>query len=325
MKRRGALLVSLALGCGGAFSELEGPSGPMSTAEVARHAMPSVVLIEITRNDGAQGMGTGFVVDRVGRIVTNWHVIEDAASGVVHVNDGQRITDVKVLAVDKEHDLAILYVKARGLTPLPLAPGLPAPGEKIVAIGHPRGLTNTISDGIVSAIRADGVRDREIQMTVPISPGNSGGPVLNEYGQVVGVSVKTRIDGQNLNFAVPVGYIKALLPADHPLPLGRAARSPRGRLMAGCEEGDRELVHRTLWSLFSRLQTARKTIDAEARFRAFQDAAIELSLGLKNCDGVRRLILGALARAEAGEDGPRDRTMVVAFERLIADVRNSAR
>jgi serine protease Do len=321
MRRGVAALLAFAAGCGAAMSDADEPRPILTTAEIARRAMLGVVRIEITRHDGGNPLGTGFIVDRSGKIVTNWHVIEDAASGVIHMNDGRRLTEIEVLAIDKEHDLAILLARAKDLRPLPLAKGLPEPGEKVVAIGHPRGLTNSISDGIVSAIRADGVRDRQIQMTAPISPGNSGGPVLNERGEVVGVSQSIRIDGQNLNFAVPVGYVKELLVADEPLPLGTAARAPRSRILAGCSESERELVHKTLWRLVERVRNASRTIDAQARFKAFEEAALDLSIDLKSCDGVRRLVLAALARAESGDDGPKDKAMILAFEKLIQDVR----
>src|SRR6516225_1013196 len=95
-------------------------------------------------------------------------------------------------------------------------------GDSVYAVGNPEGLEGTFSQGIVSGIRESG-GDRLLQITAPISPGSSGGPVLNEKGEVIGVSVATFRDGQNLNFAVPSIYLKELLSKAGPLiPLAQA-------------------------------------------------------------------------------------------------------
>jgi hypothetical protein len=118
---------------------------------------------------------------------------------------------LKILRTDEKNDLALLSVDV-DLTskPLPLASAAVSPGEQVFAIGNPEGLEKTISQGIVSGLRKRGDRDL-LQVTSPISHGSSGGPILNTKGEVVGVAVGALEDGQNLNFAVPVAYVRAIL------------------------------------------------------------------------------------------------------------------
>jgi hypothetical protein len=140
---------------------------------------------------------------------------------------------LKIIRDDKKNDLAILSVDI-DLTskPLPLAPGVSSPGEQIFAIGNPEGLEKTISQGIISGLRKRG--DRELlQITSPISHGSSGGPILNARGEVVGVAVGMFEDGQNLNFAVPVAYVRSLLAQKDNAP---AAKSGSFNLFAEADE-----------------------------------------------------------------------------------------
>jgi tetratricopeptide (TPR) repeat protein len=140
--------------------------------------------------------------------VTNAHVA-DAGSPVLAV--GPVRLPLKIVRIDKKNDLAVLSVDV-DLTsnPLPLATGTVSPGEQIFAIGNPEGLENTISQGIVSGLRNRDDRNL-LQITSPISHGSSGGPILNARGEVVGVAVGMLEDGQNLNFAVPVSYVRSIL------------------------------------------------------------------------------------------------------------------
>ncbi len=112
-------------------------------------------------------------------------------------------------AFSKQSDLVVLPRIAEPPATLRLASGVPAVGERIVVIGAPEGLANTVTDGIVSALRAIGDQ-KLLQISAPISHGSSGGPVLNLHGEVVGVSVMMLTDGQNLNFAVPAAEVRAL-------------------------------------------------------------------------------------------------------------------
>jgi len=151
-----------------------------------------------------------FVRDTV--VATNLHVVEGAASATARVLGETTAHAVSgVLNVDTLRDLALLVLTgARGPT-LPLGnSGGVAVGDEVFAVGNPEGLEGTLSQGIISGIRK--IEDsRLLQMTAPISPGSSGGPVLNARGLVVGISVGTFREGQNLNFAIPVEYLSSLL------------------------------------------------------------------------------------------------------------------
>jgi serine protease Do len=168
----------------------------------------SVFLVYLNDSDGTpSALGSAFLVaPRL--LVTNAHVA-DAGSPVLAV--GPVRIPLKVLRTDEKNDLALLSVDV-DLTsrPLPLASAAVSPGEQVFAIGNPAGLEKTISQGIISGLRKRGDRDL-LQVTSPISHGSSGGPILNSKGEVVGVAVGMLEDGQNLNFAVPVAYVRAIL------------------------------------------------------------------------------------------------------------------
>lgn len=179
---------------------------------VATQSFPSVVLVLM---DDAKGqpisLGSGFFVPG-GYVATNAHVVRGASRGLVRMvgkPDKGEITGI--VAMDAARDLVILAVKGVSGPALPLGQSNQIMvGEEVFAIGNPQGLEGTISQGIVSGVRRIANTDI-LQVTAPISPGSSGGPVLNQKGQVVGVAVATFRGGQNLNFAIPVGYLSALL------------------------------------------------------------------------------------------------------------------
>jgi len=184
-----------------------------SPREIAKRVSPSVVLLVMEDANGQPlAMGSGFVV-REGIVATNLHVIEAAARGYAKVVDQKAKHDVAgVVASDPARDLVLLAVD--GLTAPLLSIGdsdLVAIGDDVFAVGNPRGLEGTFSAGIVSSIRKVG-EDSLLQITAPISPGSSGGPVVNSKGEVIGVAVATFKGGQNLNFAIPSRYLSALLP-----------------------------------------------------------------------------------------------------------------
>ena len=116
-----------------------------------------------------------------------------------------------VTAIDKTNDLVILKVPTGRVKPLPLGDSnVVRVGEAVYVAGNPKGLEGTFSNGIISSLRDKSTKER-LQMTAPISPGSSGGPVLNSNGEVIGVSFMTLVGGQNLNFAIPVNLLKELI------------------------------------------------------------------------------------------------------------------
>lgn len=189
-----------------------------SLAEIIRDARSAVVHLRTFDADGRPlGDGSGFIIED-GRIATNVHVVEGAARVEVLDDDGRLLGAVDhASSLSASVDLAILPALDAQSPGLSFALADPEVGETAIAIGSPQGLTNTVSEGIVSAVRDIGGR-RRIQITAPISPGSSGGPVLNDQGRVIGVSVSQMQEGQNLNFAVPVLDLIAL------------AGSPPGRM-----------------------------------------------------------------------------------------------
>ena len=203
------VVAALVLGGGPALA------APSSSSKIAERATPAVVMIRTPR-----GLGSGFVIGKDGTIVTNLHVIAGAQEATVVLADGQELSEVEVLAVDEAQDLALIRVPARPKARLKLGRSSKVkPGDPIVAIGHPLGLGNTVSDGLVSAIREVSDELTVLQITAPISPGSSGGPLLDTRGRAVGVATLVVTTGQNLNFAIPIQAVEPLLESAAGVPL----------------------------------------------------------------------------------------------------------
>ena len=185
---------------------------PQTPQQIAKKSLGSTVLLITEDADGeAHGLGSGFFIGS-GRIATNLHVVEDAPKAYAKLVGRDTMYNIDgIIAIDEKNDLAILQVTAFGISPLPLGDSDTIEiGETVYVAGNPKGLEGTFSDGIISSIRGEDAF-KLLQMTAPISPGSSGGPVLNANGEVIGISVLTVRDGQNLNFAIPINYLKSLL------------------------------------------------------------------------------------------------------------------
>jgi hypothetical protein len=158
-------------------------------------------------------------------------VIEGAARGYAKLVDQKPKYNIGgIVASDPARDLVLLAVEGLKAAPLPIGNSNEvAVGDAVYAIGNPRGLEGTFSPGIVSSIRKIG-EDSLLQITAPISPGSSGGPVVNEKGEVIGVAVATFKGGQNLNFAIPSRYLSALFSGmKAPVALPKAMDVRRGK------------------------------------------------------------------------------------------------
>jgi len=188
------------------------PPGPPQTArELANLGFKSVVLLAMNDSNGQPlCIGSGFFISE-DIVATNAHVIKDAGSGSAKLVGQEQIFQILgTLAVDRHSDLALLKVAGKAPS-LRLSRGpTPTVGDSVFVIGNPLGLEGTFSTGIVSGVRIAGT-DSVLQMTAPISPGSSGGPVMDASGEVVGVAVATFQEGQNLNLAVPVAYLERML------------------------------------------------------------------------------------------------------------------
>ena len=203
-------------------------TAPAQTApQIAEKTLAATVYLEMQDSKGLLlGFGSGFFV-RNNLIATNYHVIEGAARGTAKlVGKFTTYTIEGVTATDKTNDLALLKVTAPGIKPLPLGNSTDVKiGETVYVAGNPKGLEGTFSNGIISSLRDKNTKER-LQMTAPISPGSSGGPVLNSKGEVIGVSFMTLVGGQNLNFAIPSRYLTELLTQSKPAkPLAQGNRS----------------------------------------------------------------------------------------------------
>ena len=226
-------------GPNGAFDLTVASAAPAYDAEeqqniaVYKKAMPSVVNITSTevRFDffygpvPQTGQGSGFILNKEGLILTNNHVIEGSEHGgsveVTLYNDKHQYK-AQVVTVDRGHDLALLKIDAPNLVPATLAEtstGLTV-GQRVYAIGNPFGLSGTMTRGIISAIRS--VRgpesnpiDDAIQTDASVNPGNSGGPLLNSRGEVIGVTTMIASNGADqssgIGFAIPINTAKAVL------------------------------------------------------------------------------------------------------------------
>jgi tetratricopeptide (TPR) repeat protein len=189
-------------------------SAQESLPDLVRRVKPSVVSV-LTYDAKGEPLisGTGFFI-RPGEVVTNMHVIRGAHRVEIHTLEGKGRTYpvAGALAVDEEADLALLGVElpSERSRPLTMASALPDEGEQVFVIGNPLRLEGSVSDGIVSAVREVPDLGRIIQITAPVSHGNSGSPLLNMRGQVIGIVTVKVTNGQNINLALGVARINLL-------------------------------------------------------------------------------------------------------------------
>jgi S1-C subfamily serine protease len=185
-----------------------------SLPSLIKRIKPSTVII-FTYNDKGEflKLGSGFFISQNGDVITNYHVIQGASSAEIKTADEKTYPITYILAGDEQNDIIRLSVNipSQYVYPLSLSQTIPEVGERIIVYGSPLGLENTVSDGIVSAIRDIPDYGRIIQITAPISPGSSGSPVLNMQGEVIGIASFQMVEGQNLNFAIPSEKITSLI------------------------------------------------------------------------------------------------------------------
>jgi len=187
-------------------------SKPKDLPRIIRDTKNSVVLINTyDRKGNSLAIGSGFFITESGDIISNRHVFRGAYSAEVETSAG-KFQVSKVLGQDIDNDLIRVSLGRTGkkFKPLEMSKSFPQVGENIMVIGNPMGLESTVSNGIVSAARKFPPFGKVIQITCPISPGSSGSPVLDMNGEVIGVATFQLIDGQNLNFAIPIARAQAL-------------------------------------------------------------------------------------------------------------------
>lgn len=209
---------------------------------VYKKALPSVVNITSTAVAfdffygpvPQQGMGSGFVIDGEGHILTNYHVIENARRLEVTTSDKKKYK-AQIVGVDQTHDLAVIQIPSKSEPVAEIGDSKDLiVGQKVYAIGNPFGLSGTMTRGIISSIRSvrgpKGFIDEAIQTDAAINPGNSGGPLLNSRGQVIGINSMILTGGAEqsagIGFAIPINTAKAVL--DDLVHLGRVRRPELG-------------------------------------------------------------------------------------------------
>lgn len=218
-----------------ASAAAESAASAAADRQAGREAMiakvrQSIATIEVTGRDGNQlGMGTGFVIDSGGLIATNFHVIEEGRPIRVEMASGRQLPVLAIEASDRTLDLAVIRVDVdqRPLTALPLSDAKELPqGAEVIAFGNPLGLSNSVVAGIVSAVREIDGREM-IQLAMPIQRGNSGGPLVDAEGSVLGiVNMKSAVD-DNLGFAIPIAALTGLRRQPNPVTIDRWVRLKR--------------------------------------------------------------------------------------------------
>jgi S1-C subfamily serine protease len=205
----------------------------LSTATIAARSIPATATVFVVNARGdTVGQGSGFFIESGDLLVTNYHVVRRATTVyVVRAGSERREPSTPVLS-DRSADIALLRVDRSGARSasqgLTLRETVPAVGERVVVIGSPLGLSSTVSEGIISAFRDRNGRDM-IQISAAVSPGSSGGPVLDESGRVIAVATGYLEGGQQINFAVPASYVTNLVDRleRQPDPPQVASRPPR--------------------------------------------------------------------------------------------------
>ena len=214
------------------LSEAAGPekldSEEQNNIDVYHRVIPSVVNItsKMMAYDFFYGsvpeecQGSGFIIDKAGHILTNYHVVGESSQLEVTLHN-KKTYKATVIGRDRAHDLAVIQIKAPEVVPAVLGESKNLQvGQKVFAIGNPFGLTGTMTRGIISSLRPirspeGAFIDEAIQTDAAINPGNSGGPLLNSHGEVIGINSMIATGGSNqsagIGFAIPINTAKAVL------------------------------------------------------------------------------------------------------------------
>ena len=190
------------------------PSTELTSEQLFARVSPAVVKVHVYGPDSKlKAQGSGFFVSTDGLVITNYHVMAGAASAKLVLNDGKVVEVSGIAASIPSKDLILLKADVPKAEFLQISKGQPKVGARVFAVGSPQGLTNTISEGLISGDRKLSEGFSLLQTTAAISPGSSGGPLLTNAGEVAGVTTAAWRGGQNLNFAVPSTYLGDLLKA----------------------------------------------------------------------------------------------------------------
>ncbi|MBN8574001.1 MAG: serine protease [Candidatus Kapabacteria bacterium] len=199
-----------------------------------KRVKPAVATVVSYNSFGLEdGEGSGFFIEQ-NKLITNYHVIDGASSIKIRLNDSSLYPAKYIITQDSALDIAILFIDipaSRKISTISFRPTLPEQGEKIYVVGNPLGLEQSVTDGIVSSIREMKGHGKVIQFSAGISAGNSGSPLLDANGMVLGVARFGLSEGQNLNFAVPADKVLKLKPAAAPIAFVPTVKSYLGKEM----------------------------------------------------------------------------------------------
>jgi serine protease Do len=291
-----------------------------SPADITAHAMPAIVSVR-----AGDSMGTGFVVRADGWIATNFHVVRGATAISVVFSDHKEFPVVEIMNANRLHDLVILRIDAKGLPVLPVGNSdAVRPGDSVLAIGHPLGLEDTVSNGLISAVRHVHNNLDVLQVSAPIAPGSSGGPLFNDRGEVIGVATAFMKSGQNLNFGLPSKYVKELVDNPHPISMSLFSAAmlaiqnqnqnatpqttrniPHHPLSAlsGCSDAQKSLIAKTLQEAIEVGAPLYNEGKTAACYQIYEGAAADLAHRLApSCVGPKRALTEGQKRAAKLDD-----------------------
>jgi Trypsin-like peptidase domain len=208
----------------------------MRPEEIYQQLLPSVVTLQVENQAGERYVGTGFLALSNTVAVTAWHVIADARTVTARFADNEFVDVLGLVDKDEKHDLALIRLAASGRPQVTLNTANAPVGSRAYVIGAPKGYEFSVADGLISQIRrVDGVS--QYQVSCPISGGNSGGPLVNGCGDVIGVTSWSKTDAQNVNFAIPSSCLASLDPSLPPKPWGDSGTS--GSISLRANDGTR--------------------------------------------------------------------------------------
>jgi hypothetical protein len=265
-------------------------------------------------------MGSGFIVRRNGWIATNFHVIRGERELVVTIPGRGEFPVLEVVVADADHDLAIIRVDADDLPVLRLGDSMKVrAGDPVVAIGHPLGFEDTISNGLVSAVRPIDASLTVFQISAPIAPGSSGAPLIDAHGRVIGVSTATVTRGQIINFGMPAVYLKQALARPRPITFAAfvAAQLPPAQdrdiphhelvVLQGCGDGDLMLLRLLMKQAILEGAKPYGRGDYVATYQVTLGASLDAERRLgPTCTGPRR-VMDAARKAAARVEEPKAR------------------
>ncbi|MET0792100.1 MAG: trypsin-like peptidase domain-containing protein [Polyangiaceae bacterium] len=298
---------------GSPSSEATRPS-PQTPADITARATPAIVTVR-----AGDSLGTGFVVRKDGWIATNFHVVRGATEVTVEFSNHKQFPVVEIMNANRLHDLVILRIDAANLPVLSIGDSDHVrPGDSVLAIGHPLGFEDTVSNGLISAVREVHAGLRVLQISAPIAPGSSGGPLFNDRGEVIGVATAIITSGQNLNFGLPSKYVSDLVEHPHPISMDlfvaamaaiqqqSAPASQQDRdiphhalsVLNGCSDANKELIFRTLQSAIEVGAPLYNQGNLAACYHIYEGAAADLEQRLpKSCGGPKHALSDGQRRA----------------------------